>query len=104
MATVSRGLPKRPHLDIREARELLDRWRQGEGDAFERIRHAQVKTFPPMVSSGKDNYQPGRPKSPVPQTSFFVGTMISTYKMLTSCKAENREDATGSYGVITPYF
>jgi len=29
MATVSRGLPQRPHLDIpkREARELLNAWR-----------------------------------------------------------------------------
>ena len=45
MATVSRGLPKRPHLDIpkREARELLDQWRQGERDAFERIRHRHPK-------------------------------------------------------------
>jgi len=45
MATVSRGLPKRPHLDIpkREARELLDQWRQSEPDAFERIRHRHPK-------------------------------------------------------------
>src|SRR5436309_3047691 len=39
------GLPKRPHLDIpkREARELLDQWRQGERDAFERIRRRHPK-------------------------------------------------------------
>ena len=41
MATVSRGLPERPHLDVpkREARELLDDWRRGDPDALERIRH-----------------------------------------------------------------
>lgn len=41
MATVSRGLPERPHLDVpkREARELLDGWRTGDGNALERIRH-----------------------------------------------------------------
>ena len=40
MATVSRGLPERPHLDVpkREARELLNQWRNGDRDAFERIR------------------------------------------------------------------
>ncbi len=40
MATVSRGLPERPHLDVpkREARELLNQWRNGERDAFDRIR------------------------------------------------------------------
>jgi hypothetical protein len=40
MATVSRGLPERPHLDIpkREARELLDDWRSGRSNALERIR------------------------------------------------------------------
>jgi hypothetical protein len=41
MATVSRGLPDRPHLDVpkREARELLGEWRNGDRDALERIRH-----------------------------------------------------------------
>lgn len=41
MATVSRGLPDRPHLDVpkREARELLGEWRKGDRDALERIRH-----------------------------------------------------------------
>src|SRR5918993_2357595 len=40
MATVSRGLPDRPHLDVprREARELLADWRKGDRDALERIR------------------------------------------------------------------
>jgi ankyrin repeat protein len=40
MATVSRGLPERPHLDVpkREARELLNQWRKGDREAFERIR------------------------------------------------------------------
>ncbi|HEU4722427.1 MAG TPA: ankyrin repeat domain-containing protein [Gemmatimonadaceae bacterium] len=38
---MSRGLPERPHLDVpkREARELLDDWRKGDGAALERIRH-----------------------------------------------------------------
>jgi ankyrin repeat protein len=41
MATVSRGLPERPHLDVpkREARELLDDWRKGDPEALDRIRH-----------------------------------------------------------------
>ena len=45
MATVSRGLPERPHLDVpkREARELLDQCRKGEHDALERIRHRHPK-------------------------------------------------------------
>jgi hypothetical protein len=45
MATVSRGLPQRPHLDVpkREARELLDQWRSGDRDAFERIRNRHPK-------------------------------------------------------------
>jgi Ankyrin repeat len=40
MATVSRRLPERPHLDVpkREARELLNQWRNGEAEAFDRIR------------------------------------------------------------------
>jgi len=40
MATVSRGLPDRPHLDVprREARELLAEWRKGDRGALERIR------------------------------------------------------------------
>jgi hypothetical protein len=45
MATVSRGLPERPHLDVpkREARKLLDQWRKGDREAFERIRHRHPK-------------------------------------------------------------
>lgn len=45
MATVSRDIPERPHLDIpkREARELLDQCRQGERDALERVRHRHPK-------------------------------------------------------------
>ena len=41
MATVSRGLPERPHLDVpkREARELLGDWRKGDAAARERVRH-----------------------------------------------------------------
>jgi hypothetical protein len=40
MATVSRNLPERPHLDVpkREARELLQSWQKKEHDALERIR------------------------------------------------------------------
>lgn len=45
MATVSRSLPERPHLDVprREARELLDQWRKGERAAFDRIRRRHPK-------------------------------------------------------------
>src|SRR5688572_20308215 len=45
MATVSRRLPKRPHLDVpkREAREILAEWRDGRPEALERIRHAHPK-------------------------------------------------------------
>ena len=45
MATVSRGLPERPHLDVpkREARELLNQTRKGDHDACERIRHRHPK-------------------------------------------------------------
>jgi hypothetical protein len=45
MATVSRGLPERPHLDVpkREARELLAHWREGRPEALERIWHRHPK-------------------------------------------------------------
>ena len=45
MATVSRGLPKQPHLDVpkREARELLNHWRSGYPEVFERIRQRHPK-------------------------------------------------------------
>jgi hypothetical protein len=40
MATVSRGLPKKPHLDVpkREARALLKEWRARMPEALDRIR------------------------------------------------------------------
>jgi hypothetical protein len=45
MATVSRGLPERAHLDVpkREARELLDAWREKQPEALERIRNQHPK-------------------------------------------------------------
>jgi len=45
MPTVSRGLPKRPHLDIpkRQARELLAQWRARQPDALDRIRSRHPK-------------------------------------------------------------
>jgi len=45
MATVSRSLPERPHLDVpkREARDLLEQCRKSEHDALDRIRHRHPK-------------------------------------------------------------
>ena len=45
MATVSRGLPDQPHLDVpkREARELLARWRERRPEALERVRTRHPK-------------------------------------------------------------
>jgi len=45
MATVSRGLPQRPHLDIpkREARDLLKQWRAAQPEALDRIRRRHPK-------------------------------------------------------------
>jgi hypothetical protein len=45
MATVSRGIPKQPHLDVprRQARQLLKQWRAGEAVAFDRIRRRHPK-------------------------------------------------------------
>jgi hypothetical protein len=45
MATVSRRLPQRPHLDIpkREARELLNAWRAAQPEALDRIRRCHPK-------------------------------------------------------------
>jgi hypothetical protein len=45
MATVSRGLPDEPHLDVpkREARELLDLCRSGDAEALDRIRRRHPK-------------------------------------------------------------
>jgi hypothetical protein len=45
MATVSRDLPERPHLDVpkREARELLDLCKKRDPDALERIRRRHPK-------------------------------------------------------------
>lgn len=58
MATVSRQLPERPHLDVpkREARELLADWRAGKPEALERARHAHpgfnatTETAPPIAT------------------------------------------------------
>jgi hypothetical protein len=58
MATVSRGLPERPHLDVpkREARELLDAWRDKQPEAFERIRrqHPKFKDTDDVALAGAD--------------------------------------------------
>ena len=45
MATVSRGLPEKPHLEVpkREARELLEEWRAGAPEALDRIRRRHPK-------------------------------------------------------------
>src|SRR4051794_9546216 len=45
MATVSRGLPEQPHLDVpkREARELLAQYRERRPEALERIQHRHPK-------------------------------------------------------------
>jgi len=45
MTTVSRRLPKQPHLDVpkRQARELLSEWCAGKADAFDRIRRRHPK-------------------------------------------------------------
>src|SRR6266853_6658586 len=58
MATVSRGLPDKPHLDVpkREARTLLKKWRARLPEALERIgrRHARFrKADPAAISAGK---------------------------------------------------
>ena len=45
MATVSRGLPEQPHLDVpkREARELLADWRDQHPEALERVQRRHPK-------------------------------------------------------------
>jgi hypothetical protein len=45
MATVSRGLPDRPHIDVpkREAGELLKDWRAGSPEVLDRIRRRHPK-------------------------------------------------------------
>jgi hypothetical protein len=58
MATVSRGLPDRPHLDVpkREARALLKEWRARSPQALERIgrRHPKFrKADSAAISAGK---------------------------------------------------
>src|SRR5437762_13961454 len=58
MATVSRGLPEKPHIDVpkREARTLLKEWRAGFPDALERIgrRHPGFqKADPATISAAK---------------------------------------------------
>src|SRR5438876_1434419 len=58
MATVSRGLPKKPHIDVpkREARTLLKGWRAGFPEVLERIgrRHPRFqKADPAAISAGK---------------------------------------------------
>lgn len=55
MATVSRGLPSSPHLDVpkREARALLKDWRAGNADAIERVtrRHPRFKDADRSIAS-----------------------------------------------------
>src|SRR5215831_1869350 len=58
MATVSRGLPEQPHLDVpkREARALLKDWRAALPEALERIgkRHPRFrKADSAAISKGK---------------------------------------------------
>jgi len=58
MATVSRGLPDRPHLDVpkREARALLKEWRARLPEALDRIgrRHPKFREADPAaISAGK---------------------------------------------------
>lgn len=58
MATVSRGLPQKPHLDVpkREARELLKAWRAKFPEALDRIRRRHPKfreADPAAISAGK---------------------------------------------------
>src|SRR6266699_4861665 len=58
MATVSRGLPEKPHIDVpkREARALLKEWRAGLPEALERIgrRHPRFqKAQPAAICAGK---------------------------------------------------
>ena len=45
MTTVSRTLPRQPHLDIpkRQARELLNQWRAAQPEALDRIRRRHPK-------------------------------------------------------------
>ena len=58
MATVSRDLPDRPHIDVpkREARELLKDWRAKSPEALDRIRRRHPKfreTDDAAISAGK---------------------------------------------------
>lgn len=58
MATVSRGLPEKPHLDVpkRQARALLKEWRESSPEALERIgrRHPRFrKAGAAAISAGK---------------------------------------------------
>jgi hypothetical protein len=57
MATVSRSLPDKPHLDVpkREARTLLKEWRVGSPEALERIRrrHPRFRKADPDAISGE---------------------------------------------------
>jgi hypothetical protein len=59
MATVSRDLPSRPHLDVpkREARALLKDFRAGKTEALERIarRHPRFKEASPLLSSKRED-------------------------------------------------
>jgi hypothetical protein len=56
MATVSRGLPAQPHLDVpkREARELLRQWRAAQPDALDRIQrhHPKFHSAAPAAIAG----------------------------------------------------
>src|SRR5689334_5542998 len=58
MATVSRGLPAKPHLDVpkREAHDLLKEWRAGMPEALDRIqrRHPRFReAAPAAIAAGK---------------------------------------------------
>src|ERR1051326_503754 len=52
MATVSRQLPARPHLDVpkREASALLKEWRAGSPAALDRVRRRHPKFRDPAVT------------------------------------------------------
>lgn len=72
MATVSRDLPGRPHLDVpkREARELLKDWRTGKAEALERVqrRHPRFKKGEPSPLPSPR----GEGEEPTPSSEKFL--------------------------------
>src|SRR6476469_5715703 len=98
MATVSRGLPGRPHLDVpkREARALLKDFRDGAPEALDRVarRHPRFKDEK-LTDANKGN-EGAAPKETAPKFLLNDGQLVIAREYGFSNWAELQERIEGN--------